>query len=96
MCVTISYRTGVQFPLPVQDVAMALKWVKEFIEHYGGDPTNIFLSGHSAGKHVKRVIFNILGGHLVSLLATHHIYLEEQNLDHTLIKGIILFCIFSS
>lgn len=49
VCVTVSYRTDLPFPVPVQDVAAALKWVKDCIEPFGGDPNNIFLSGHSAG-----------------------------------------------
>ena len=34
------------------DVATAVKWVKNNIVSYGGDPQKIFISGHSAGGHL--------------------------------------------
>lgn len=78
VCVTVSYRTSDRFPAHAKDVAAALKWVRELIEIYGGDPNKIFLSGHSAG------------GHLASLLATDHRYLEEHSLEYTMIKGTLI------
>ncbi|HTB51436.1 MAG TPA: alpha/beta hydrolase [Ferruginibacter sp.] len=38
------------------DAAIAVKWVKEHIATYGGDPNKIFISGHSAGGHLAALI----------------------------------------
>ncbi len=49
------------------DVATSVKWVKENISKYGGDPNTIFISGHSAGGHlaalvaIKKDYFNRVG-----------------------------------
>src|SRR6266446_3896505 len=48
------------------------------ISKYGGDPTALFLCGHSAG------------GHLVSLLATDRSYLKAEGIDkEDVIRGVI-------
>lgn len=36
--------------------AKSVKWVKENISRYGGDPERIFISGHSAGGHLAALI----------------------------------------
>jgi len=54
-----------------------LKWVKDNISKYGGDPDSIFLMGHSAG------------GQLVSLLALQPKYLLYHNISPDCIKGVI-------
>ena len=58
-------------------VAKSVKWVKENISQYGGDPDKIFLSGHSAG------------GHLAALLATDEHYFKNIGLEKPL-AGLIL------
>lgn len=62
LLVTFHYRLGAFGFLSVEDPAadvpgnaglkdqnLALKWVKENIQFFGGDPNNITLTGHSAG-----------------------------------------------
>ncbi|VUD59331.1 Carboxylesterase NlhH [Thalassocella blandensis] len=68
----------VQFPDFVNDGAKAVAWVKNNIAQYGGDPSRIYIAGHSAGAHIA------------SLLATDERYLAAQNLNaHSDIKACI-------
>ena len=39
-------------PLQVDDVRVAMAWVRGNIERSGGQPDRIFLMGHSAGAHL--------------------------------------------
>jgi acetyl esterase/lipase len=41
----------IRFPAFVQDAADAVKWTKDNIATYGGDPNRIAIAGHSAGAH---------------------------------------------
>ena len=59
------------------DVALSVKWVKENISKYGGDPNKIFISGHSAG------------GHLAALVTIKKDYFERVHIANP-IKGLIL------
>lgn len=68
--VSVNYRLSdpgimplVQHPMHVQDVALALAWVRQSIAGYGGDPSRVAALGHSAGAH------------LVALAATDERYL---------------------
>ncbi len=49
--VVMNYRLAPQHKYPeyVQDTALALKWVSDNIQQYGGDPRQIVVMGHSAG-----------------------------------------------
>ncbi|MCF0064262.1 alpha/beta hydrolase fold domain-containing protein [Dyadobacter chenwenxiniae] len=58
-------------------IAKSVKWVKENISQYGGDPDKIFLSGHSAG------------GHLAALVALDDHYFKNIGLENPL-AGLIL------
>jgi acetyl esterase/lipase len=42
---------GVRFPSFVDDGALAVKWTRDNIARYGGDPDRIALAGHSAGSY---------------------------------------------
>lgn len=46
----------VRFPAFVEDGARAVRWVRETIASYGGDPDDIWLMGHSAGAHIGALI----------------------------------------
>lgn len=59
------------------DAARAVKWVKEHIRQFGGDPDQIFISGHSAG------------GQIAALVSIRPDYFKQVNLVKP-IKGIIL------
>jgi acetyl esterase/lipase len=41
----------VRFPAFVEDGALAVRWVRDNIGRYGGDPHRITLAGHSAGAY---------------------------------------------
>lgn len=41
----------VRFPAFVEDGALAVRWVRDNIARYGGDPGRITLAGHSAGAY---------------------------------------------
>ena len=77
--VSINYRLipEVDVTRQMQDVARAVAWVKENIGQYGGDPSRLFLMGHSAG------------GHLVSLLGTDESHLRAEGLSLADIRGVV-------
>src|SRR5262245_9234073 len=54
ICVAANYRLspGATFPDHVIDVKRALRWVRENIAQYGGDPGFIAITGGSAGGHL--------------------------------------------
>ena len=41
-----------RFPAQLDDVKLALAWVREHIAQYGGDPERVVVGGHSAGGHL--------------------------------------------
>ena len=76
---TMNYRLypEVQFPSFPEDVALSIKWLRQNIAKYGGDPDKIFLMGHSAGAHS------------ISLVGLNPKYLKKCGGDLTWIKGVI-------
>jgi acetyl esterase/lipase len=68
--VSLNYRLtpAVRHPAHIQDIAAALRWIKDNISQYGGDPGNISVMGHSAGAQ------------LASLIGVHAGYLAEVGL----------------
>lgn len=77
--VSINYRLApaVKHPVIVQDVARAVAWVHDHIAEHGGDPEQVFLTGHSAGAH------------LAALLGTDAKRLEEQGKPLSILRGVI-------
>ncbi|HXM00753.1 MAG TPA: alpha/beta hydrolase [Rhizomicrobium sp.] len=65
------------FPDFVDDAAQALRKVHETIASYGGDPTRIFVAGHSAGA------YNAV------MLASNPKYLRDAGGDPSWIRGAI-------
>lgn len=78
--VSINYRLSpaVQHPAHVQDVATALAWVEAHSADYGGDPTRLYVMGHSAGAH------------LAALVAMDEQYLEAEGTGLEALSGVIL------
>jgi acetyl esterase/lipase len=56
------------FPRFEEDAASAARWTVDHVAQFGGDPTRIFLTGHSAGAQIA------------TLLATDKRYLAAQRL----------------
>jgi acetyl esterase/lipase len=46
----------VRFPSFLEDAAQAVRWTKNNIARFGGDPQSIFLMGHSAGAYIAAVL----------------------------------------
>ncbi|WP_408236244.1 alpha/beta hydrolase [Paraburkholderia dipogonis] len=65
------------FPGFVDDAATAVRWARDHAAEFGGDPSRIFLMGHSAGAHI------------VMLLATDGRYLAAQQMSKSDISGVI-------
>ncbi|QTH23424.1 alpha/beta hydrolase [Rhizorhabdus wittichii] len=78
--VSVSYRLAPdhKFPEPLTDCADALALIHKLAPDLGGDPTRIFVGGHSAG------------GHLMVLLSLHPQLLEERGLDERSIRRCII------
>ncbi|MBN1343609.1 MAG: alpha/beta hydrolase [Phycisphaerae bacterium] len=64
-------------PAYLQDAAAAVAWTFRNIEKHGGDPTKIFVSGHSAG------------GYLTSMIGIDKRWLAEYDIDADRIAGLI-------
>jgi len=77
--VTLNYRLApaAKHPMLIQDIARAVAWVHDRIAEHGGDPAQIFLTGHSAGAH------------LVALLGTDAKRLGEQGKPLSILRGVI-------
>ncbi|GAB2498189.1 alpha/beta hydrolase [Algoriphagus taiwanensis] len=77
--VIIDYPLAPYYQVPAMEKASAraVQWVQENIANYGGDPNNIYVSGHSAG------------GHLAALVAIKEEPWQELGIQNPL-KGAIL------
>jgi acetyl esterase/lipase len=46
----------VRYPDFLEDGSLAVRWVKENVARFGGDPNKLFLMGHSAGAHIAAML----------------------------------------
>lgn len=46
----------VTFPAFLEDAAASVAWTKKNVARYGGNPSKVFVMGHSAGAHVAAMI----------------------------------------
>ena len=56
--VSVNYRLApaAKHPVLIQDVARSVAWVHDHIAEHGGDPAQIFLTGHSAGAQLVALL----------------------------------------
>ncbi|HET9949392.1 MAG TPA: alpha/beta hydrolase [Longimicrobiales bacterium] len=75
--VSANYRLSPPFvhPAHVQDASTAVAWVLDHIAEYGGDPANVYVSGHSAGAY------------LAALMAVDERWLGERGVERSRIRG---------
>lgn len=65
----------VRFPAFVQDGAQAVKWVRDNIGRYDGDPNRVALAGHSAGAYS------------VAMIALDKRWLQAEGVDPGIVKA---------
>jgi acetyl esterase/lipase len=72
------YRLAPAHPYPdfVQDGAAAVRWAHDHVAEYGGDPSRLLLSGHSAGAYIAMQ------------LAMDQAFLRAAGVDPKLIRGV--------
>lgn len=77
--VIINYRLAPLnvFPSFVQDTALAVRWAKDNIQNFAGDPNRVYLAGHSAGAHI------------VALLGLDASYLKAVNLERSAVRAVV-------
>jgi len=78
-CATVDYRLAPthRWPAMPDDVAAAFGWVRAAIGERGGDPSRVFLFGHSSGCH------------LAAAVGTNPRYLAGVGLDPSAVAGVI-------
>ena len=64
------------FPTFVEDGASAIRWVRDHVSSYGGDPDRIVIVGHSAGAYNA------------AMLALDARYLRDAGVDAHTVKGV--------
>lgn len=67
----------IHFPAMLQDGAEAVKWTRDHIADYGGDPKRIGVAGHSAGAYT------------VAMLALDPRWLRAEGVDPTIIRAAV-------
>lgn len=79
--VAVNYRLypKVKAPLYIDDAASAVSWVFKNVADMGGDPSLVFVSGHSAG------------GYLASMIGLDKSWLRKYGIEANKIAGLIPF-----
>ena len=77
----VSYRLNPKVVAPkyIEDAAAAVAWTFNNIEKFGGNPNQIFVSGHSAG------------GYLTAMIGLDKKWLQQHSIDANKIAGLIPF-----
>jgi len=68
---------GVRFPAFLQDGAQAVKWTRDHVAEFGGDPNRIAFAGHSAGAYTS------------VMLALDSRWLKAEGVDPAIVKASI-------
>ena len=71
---------GVRFPAFVQDGAQAVKWTRDHVRDFGGDPGRIALAGHSAGAYT------------VAMLTLDRRWLRAEGVDPRIVRAAVGLC----
>jgi acetyl esterase/lipase len=66
-----------RFPAFIEDAARAVRWARDNAAQYDGDPSRLFLMGHSAGAHIA------------AMMALDARYLAAAGLQRRDLKGFI-------
>ena len=69
---------SVRFPAFVEDGALAVKWVRDNIGRYGGDPGRVTIARHSAGAYIG------------AMLTLDQRYLRNAGVDPRIVRGAAL------
>ena len=69
---------SVRFPAFVEDGALAVKWVRDNIARFGGDPDRVTIAGHSAGAYIG------------AMLTLDQRYLRDAGVDPRIIRAAAL------
>ncbi len=79
LTVVADYRVypEVVFPAFVEDAALAVKWAQDHAAQWGGDPSRLFVMGHSAGAQIA------------AMLALNKQYLRSAGADPRAVAGLI-------
>lgn len=77
--IAVNYRLSpkAKNPAYIEDAAESVAWAFNNIKSYGGDPDNIYVSGHSAG------------GYLTLMVGLDKSYLQKYGIDADKIKGLL-------
>lgn len=67
----------IHFPAMLQDGAEAVKWTRDHIAEYGGDPARIGVAGHSAGAYTA------------AMLALDQRWLRAEGVDRHIIRAAV-------